>query len=58
MNYLQENIIADTNKTETMNIRHVVIDSNEEFDKLESKWNRLSEQTDSHVFQTFDWNRT
>jgi len=41
-----------------MNIRHTVISSNTEFDNLETEWNLLSEKTDSHVFQTFDWNRT
>jgi CelD/BcsL family acetyltransferase involved in cellulose biosynthesis len=58
MIHTQENSIDDVKKTETMNIRHTVISSKEEFDNLESQWNQLSEQTDSHVFQTFDWNRT
>ncbi|MCC5941175.1 MAG: GNAT family N-acetyltransferase [Balneolaceae bacterium] len=41
-----------------MNIRHTVINTNTEFDNLETEWNLLCEQTNSHVFQTFDWNRT
>jgi len=58
MIYTKENIIYDEKKTGTMNIRHIVINSEEEFDNLESKWNLLSKQTDSTIFQTFDWNRT
>lgn len=54
----QENFICDVKKPGTMNIRHTIINSEEEFDNLETEWNLLSERTDSHVFQTFDWNRT
>ena len=54
----QENIICDVKKIGTMNIRHTVIKSEEEFDNLETDWNLLCEQTNSTIFQTFDWNRT
>ncbi len=49
---------CEVKKCEPKNIRHTVIDSKEDFDNLESKWNRLSEQTNGSIFQTFDWNRT
>lgn len=53
-----ENHSSVVKKCEPKNIRHTVIDSKEDFDNLESKWNRLSEQTNGSIFQTFDWNRT
>lgn len=35
-----------------------LINTTEAFDQLEDDWNHLVEQTDVHVYQTFDWNRT
>jgi len=51
-------IICDVKKTEAMNIRHTVIKSEEEFDRLETGWNLLCKHTNSTIFQTFEWNRT
>jgi len=39
-------------------IERRIIKSEKEFDALESEWNLLCERTDSHIFQTYDWNRT
>jgi hypothetical protein len=39
-------------------IKHRVIQSEKEFDELITDWNLLCEHTDSHVFQTYEWNRT
>jgi len=41
-----------------ISMRHRTITSEKEFNALESDWNLLCERTDSHVFQTYDWNRT
>ncbi|MFU8861992.1 MAG: GNAT family N-acetyltransferase [Cyclonatronaceae bacterium] len=39
-------------------IKHRVIQSETEFDELKTEWNLLCEYTNSHVFQTYEWNRS
>jgi len=34
-----------------------IVQTEEEFDALQTSWDRLCENTDSHVYQTYDWNR-
>lgn len=56
---LQDNISDNTkNNFQIPSIRYRVIRSDKEFDELEASWNLLCESTKSHVFQTFEWNRT
>ncbi len=35
-----------------------VIDNEQAFDELEDEWNQLLERADTHVFQSFEWQRT
>ncbi len=56
---LNSTFLKTTTKNQKLtSVKHRVIRTKEDFDKLEEDWSLLCKQTESHIFQTFDWNRT
>lgn len=48
---------AETNKVTDIKINYKVITTEREFDQLENEWDDLCEQVETHIFQTYQWQR-
>lgn len=46
-----------SNRSENGHTKIKIITQNDDFEALEQEWNELAWESDTHIFQTYDWNR-